>query len=218
MTDERNARPVSGEIMAAASVEAARPRYRPDMHADTVDAEFETLGERAEPFQPAATHAPAPVRPAPEPAHGMDMLRRHETPPPPFGSMRAGPAFWIAGIGLAAAAFWVSGGHALVRQAPFLAAEPAQALRISSVSSRVEGSGQRAMLHVEGEAANEGGGTLSLPQLEIRITDNEGADTRYNLGTSGRPLDAGQKIAFSSRLAVPRNGVRSVSVIFGEGK
>ena len=42
------------------------------------------------------------------------------------------------------------------------------------------------------------------------------ASPRYRLGTSGRPLAPGEAFAFSSRLDVPKNGVKSVSVTFGE--
>ena len=74
---------------------------------------------------------------------------------------RGGPVFWIVGLGLAAGAFWVSGGHALVRQAPFAGqAAPAQsivnALHIVDVTSRVEDHGGRPVLFVDGEAVNDG--------------------------------------------------------------
>ena len=63
----------------------------------------------------------------------------------------------LLGIGLAVAAFWVSGGHALVRGSPFIGADtPHSALRISGVTSRVDDSGARPILLVDGEAANDG--------------------------------------------------------------
>ena len=114
------------------------------------------------------------------------------------------------------AAFWVSGGHALVRQAPFWAVEqPAgAALSISGVTSRVDASGPTPVLFVDGEAANDGAQAAQLPPLEIRVTGNDGRITRYTLGTSNRSLAPGERFGFSSRLDVPRNGVKTVSVTF----
>ena len=113
------------------------------------------------------------------------------------------------------AAFWVSGGHTLVRGIPFAATEaPRSALRISGVTSRVDSSGARPILLIDGEAANDGTSTEHLPALEIAVTGNDGLITRYRLGTSGRPLSPGDTFAFSSRLDVPKNGVKTVSVAF----
>jgi hypothetical protein len=58
---------------------------------------------------------------------------------------------------------------------------------------------------------------VTLPGIEIKVTGNSGRITRYNLGTSDRPLDAGQRFVFSSRLEVPMDGVKTVSVEFREG-
>ena len=55
-----------------------------------------------------------------------------------------------------------------------------------------------------------------LPSLGIAVTGNDGRITRYRLGTSGRPIAPGETFAFSSRLDVPKNGVKTVSVTFGE--
>jgi hypothetical protein len=146
----------------------------------------------------------------------MDMLRRPDTPPAPRKPTRGGPFFWAAGVGLAAAAFWVSGGHALVRGMPFVGSTPQNVLRISGVTSRVDASGVNATLFVDGEAANDGEGVEHLPALVIAVTGNDGRVTRYRLGTSGRPLPSGETFAFSSRLDVPKNGVKTVSVAFAE--
>jgi hypothetical protein len=72
------------------------------------------------------------------------------------------------------------------------------------------------VLFVDGEAANDGAAAQQLPPLEIVVTGNDGRITRYRLGTSGRPLAPGETFAFSSRLDVPKNGVKTVSVSFGE--
>jgi hypothetical protein len=91
-----------------------------------------------------------------------------------------------------------------------------QALRISGVTSRVDVSGPRPVLFVDGEAANDGSSVEILPALEITVTGDDGRITHYRLGTGDRPLAPGETFAFSSRLDVPKNGVKTVSVTFGE--
>ena len=103
-----------------------------------------------------------------------------------------------------------------MRGVPFVGTNPQSALRISGVSSRVDTSGINAILFVDGEAANDGWDVEQLPGLEIAVTGNDGRVTRYRLGTSGRPLVSGETFAFSSRLDVPKNGVKTVSVAFAE--
>ena len=88
---------------------------------DIIDAEYVTLTSRtaARPNR-SRTSRLHPSHRQPRRVAGMDMLRRR-------GKRRAarpargGPLFWVLGVGLAVAAFWVSGGHALVRSAPFSA-------------------------------------------------------------------------------------------------
>jgi hypothetical protein len=219
MPDERNARPVSGEIMAAplAGAESADPAF---IHADVVDAEFETV-------RPHETAVAAPARTitsigtAAAPVQGLDSLRKTDALPQPQGPARGGPAFWIIGLGLAAGAFWVSGGHALVRQVPFAGETgPAQsvvnALHIVDVTSRVEQRGGRPVLFVDGKAVNDDRVARTLPRLEIDVTANDGRVMRYNLGTSEGPLAPGAAFGFSSRLEAPKEGVKSVSVTFQE--
>lgn len=214
MADERRPRPVSGEIMTDEPAAATSQFVRP-LGGDVVDAEYETLAERE--------HHPQPAKPASvissqtAPPTGMDTLRRGNGDGPRAVAVRGGPLFWIFGIGLAAAAFWVSGGHALVRHASFMEARsPLQALRISGVTSRVDVKGARPVLFVDGEAANDGAVVSNLPPLDIAVTDHQGRITHYRLGTSSRPMAPGETFAFSSRLDVPKNGVKTVSVTFGE--
>jgi hypothetical protein len=52
--------------------------------------------------------------------------------------------------------------------------------------------------------------------MEIRVTHDDGRATFYKLGTSQTPLAPGGRFAFSSRLSVPKNGVKTVTVAFGE--
>jgi hypothetical protein len=209
MAEQRTARPVSGEIMTGTSV---APELRA-LATDIVDADYEVLPRsvsKADAIQPPARSNATPS------IEGMEMLRKPEaaTVRPP--ASRGGPIFWIAGVGAALAAFWVSGGHALVRQTPFWTVEqPAGAvLSIAGVTSHVDASGSIPVLFVDGEAVNDGVKAGPLPPLEIRVTGSDSRITRYTLGTSGRSLAPGERFGFSSRLDVPRNGVKAVSVTF----
>ncbi|MBZ9818889.1 hypothetical protein [Mesorhizobium sp. CA4] len=207
MADERTARPVSGEIMTGTATNAAPERAVFDA-VDIVDADYVVLPRFA-----SAPAAPPPQIPPTPSIEGMGMLRKSEAGPP--RSSRGGPMFWIAGIGIALISFWMSGGHALVRQSPFwTTAAPASALTISGVTSRIDASGLKPVLFVDGEAANDGMRSETLPPLEIRVTDNNANIIRYRLGTSNRSLGPGERFGFSSRLDVPKDGVRTVSVTF----
>ncbi|RWM23625.1 MAG: hypothetical protein E5X74_15045 [Mesorhizobium sp.] len=213
MAEKRTARPVSGEIMTGPAANAAPERVMHDTPADIVDADYVVLPRLAVRLEPTAAPSAPPQTSSTPPIEGMGMLRKPEAAP--ARSSRGGPIFWIAGIGMALAAFWVSGGHALVRQSPFwTTSQPAGAFSISGVTSRIDASGLKPVLFVDGEAANDGVSAQSLPPLEIRVTDNASNVIRYRLGTSNRSLAPGERFGFSSRLEVPRNGVRAVSVTF----
>ncbi|TIS56415.1 hypothetical protein [Mesorhizobium sp.] len=212
MAEDRTARPVSGEIMTGPATNAASELRGPA--ADIVDADYEVLPRlavKAEAQSPPLSHVAA--MPSIE---GMEMLRKPEasTERPP--ASRGGPIFWIAGFGAALVAFWISGGHALVRQTPFWVDEQTAvaALSISGVTSRLDMSGPKPVLYVDGEAANDGPKAAQLPPLEIRVTGKDSQITRYRLGTSDRSLAPGERFGFSSRLDMPRNGVKAVSVTF----
>ncbi|WP_292165430.1 hypothetical protein [Mesorhizobium sp.] len=180
---------------------------------DIVDADYQVLPRFAAGIDPSPPLSRVIATPSIE---GMDMLRKPEAAMERSRASRGGPIFWIAGLSAVFAAFWVSGGHALVRQAPFLLAAPetGDAFSISGVTSRVDASGLRPVLFVDGEAANDGAGPSPPPPLEIRVTGKDGRITRYTLATSSRSLAPGERFGFSSRLEVPRNGVRAVSVAF----
>lgn len=211
MADDRTARLVSGEIMTGAAANATPERVMFDA-VDIVDADYVVLPRSEVRLGPATAFSPPPSVSAP-PIEGMGMLRKAEAGP--SGSSRGGPLFWIAGVAIALASFWVSGGHALVRQSPFWErAEPVGALTISGVTSRIDASGLKPVLFVDGEAANDGAGSEPLPPLEIRVTDNNSNIIRYRLGTSNRSLAPGERFGFSSRLDVPKDGIKTVSVIF----
>ncbi|MEQ1953685.1 hypothetical protein [Mesorhizobium sp. CN2-181] len=202
------ARPVSGEIMTGRVL-----RRSADGHAtgerDIVDADFEIVGER-QPMVPRQS-----LRPRAE--AGMDFLAAKPAPARPgLFARRGGVLFWSGGVALACMSFWVSGGYALVLPPGDPSAAAGPAFTLSDISSRVDSSGPRPMLFVDGQAGNDGAVGGAMPGLEIRVASLDGAITRYKLGTSSRQLDPGQRFAFSSRLEVPKNGVKSVSVTFAE--
>jgi len=215
MVDDERRRAVSGEIMTGPEGGSAEgPHGRVVPTGDVVDAEYVSLplSARAESHAP---ESPSSIGSAAAPAVGMDMLRRNEPQKMSGSSAPGGPLFWTTSVALVVAAFWVSGGHALVRNAPIAGIEaPRSALRISGVTSRVDDSGTRAILLVDGQAANDGNSLEHLPPIEIAVTGNDGLVTRYRLGTSGRPLSPGETFDFSSRLDAPKNGVKTVTVTF----
>lgn len=195
----------------------AASREAPSRGADIVDAEYETVSDHETAAKTSNGAIPGAIGTPAAPLAGMDMLRAGNRQATAGLSARGGPLFWTFGVGVALAAFWVSGGHALVRDVPFLTAQTErQALRISAVTSRVDVSGARAVLFVDGEAANDGDQAEVLPALDIVVTGNDGRITRYRLGTASRSIAPGDTFAFSSRLDVPKNGVKTVSVTFGE--
>jgi hypothetical protein len=208
MNEAWKARPVSGEIMTDAAAPGARASMREP--SEIIDAEFETLAPAASvkdrpPFRFAAE--------APEIA-GLDVLKRAEAPPHSRGEP-GGPAFWFAGFALVAASFWVSGGHALlppVHLPAFMTSTPT--LKIASVHTHVEKIDGHAILFVDGSAANETGRAIEVPPLAISVEGDNGKTTRFFLGTRDREVAAGETFAFSSRLEVPKDGVKSVSVSF----
>jgi hypothetical protein len=210
MNEASKARPVSGEIMTDTAASGAGAPVRPS--GGVIDAEFETIS----PVEPPAPERPSPrfTAHAPEIA-GLDVLKRAEAPPRRPRGQPGGSAFWTFGLCLAALAFWVSGGHALlpsIHLPAFLASAPT--LKIASVHTRIEKIDGHAILFVDGSAANETGRTIEVPPLAINIEGENGRTTRFFLGTRDRRIAAGETFAFSSRLEVPKDGVKSVSVSF----
>lgn len=211
MAEDRHARPVSGEIITGPGLS---PRSRPAA-TEVTDAEFETLdrgsARQAEtgPSAQAFSQEPPALAPA-----GLDVLKSKGEGAAP--SARGGPAFWVFGLALAAAAFWVSGGHALISQPPstVVATTPGHAFAIVDVTSRIEDAGGRSVLFVDGATVNSGNSGGPLPPMEIRVTGKDGRVVRYKLGTSSRELAPGARFTFSSRLEAPRDGVKSVQVDF----
>lgn len=209
MSDRPKARPVSGEIMTA------RPAARSGFAAgvDVIDVEYEVVEPAGARLLPESDRVTPPIA-----LDGLDSLRQAHRPAA-VGGRRGGPIFWSIGLALVAASFWVSGGHAVLRGHSMQAvAMQAPALRLVEVSSSVIGAGGKPVLKVDGAAINDGAQVASLPGIEIRVTGRDGRVTRYNLGTSDRSLAAGARFDFSSRLEVPKDGVKSIAVSFREGR
>ena len=212
MADARKARPVSGEIMAADARDTSAQSLLRGEH-DIVDAEFEVLTNTAPGFESAA-HSSSYDHRKRAPG-GMDMLKPGQAASE--GRLpRGGPVFWLAGISLAAMVFWVSGGHAVVRAAALPFTRPATSLRLAEVSSRVDGAGHKPVLIVEGAAVNDGAENAVLPPIDIAVAANDGKIQRYRLGTAASRVAPGARWDFSSRLDLPMNGIKAVTVAFSE--
>ncbi|MGC4026114.1 MAG: hypothetical protein QM744_13800 [Mesorhizobium sp.] len=149
-------------------------------------------------------------------ASGMEMLRNRkfvEARDP----NRAGPLFWAGGLAIAAVAFWVAGGHALLNTtitAPH-AAIPAQ-LRIAGWDSKIDFTGTNPTLMIDGEVVNGGATSEPMPSLQIEVASPNGTSTHYKLGTGDASIDAQGTFPFSGRLHLPKDGVKTVSVSFAQ--
>lgn len=212
MADARKARPVSGEIMAGPGRDTSAQSLRPNP-ADIIDAEFEVVATA----RPRAESADAQNA---RPHHrsmsgGMDMLRA-VAPRRASAAMRGGPMFWATGISLAAMAFWISGGHAVVRAAAFPMSWQSSPLRLADVTSRIDASGRKSVLIVDGAAVNDGTAAAELRPIDVYVASDDGKTMRYRLGTATSHVAPGARWAFSSRLEVPMNGIRAVRVVFSE--
>lgn len=199
MLDDPKMVPLSGEIMTGAST--ARRAVATGM-GDVVDAEFVsvTRAERLAPADLPATDA--------APRRGMDILTTPSAARPRFS--RGGVGFWAGGLTLAAAAFWISGGHVLATR-PAASAGTAT-VRVANVSSRVVEARGRSQIVVDGMLDNPGARHAALPDVTIHVTGGDGRTTLYRLGAGGGDLAAGGQWPFSGRLEAPASGVRSISV------
>jgi hypothetical protein len=202
-------RPVSGEIMSAGAARGQRPRESGDVS----DAHYETVSPAQGTAAPARFGEGAAE--SESPATGMDFLK-HGAAKTEGRARRGGALFWGLGLFLVALAFWVSGGHALLTSGPAPDTATKTPLAIADVKSRIETHGGRAVLFVEGRAANDGGATLALPPIEIAVTANDGGVARYRLAATDTELKPGDRYSFSSRLDAPASGVRTVAVAFQE--
>lgn len=201
-------RPVSGEIMSAAVIHEDAVWLR---NAENIcDAQFETL-----PQSPKTAWVPEAgiTAIAASPARGMEFLTKGTLTT--RRGARGGPLFWSAGLISVALAFWISGGHMLMAYmaSPVSTRMP---LQIAGVASHIEARGDRKVLFIQGRAENHGNQTLELPAIDIAVTGNDGAVTRYHLASRETRLEPGHRHAFTSRLQAPDGGVKSVSVAFAE--
>lgn len=178
--------------------------------ADVIDADYvEVAPEVRSPLSAAARPAAAPE------AGGMSILSRRTASPPRQHFQPGGVSFWLAGATLALSAFWLSGGHAMFDTAGLFAAQAADArFRIGNVTQHSQTIDGSATLLVAGDVTNEGGATDELPRIAITVTGQDGATATYRLGTSGQSLAPDAKYSFSSRLDMPKDGVKTVSVTF----
>jgi hypothetical protein len=212
MAEQRKARPVSGEIMTDDGRDtSAQPQRAPA--ADIIDADFEVVAPADRRNESSAVQPVLATQPANR--GGMEMLRpahsRLDARP-----TRGGPIFWLSGISLVAMAFWVAGGHQVLHAAAFPLSWQAPKLRLADVVSRIDSSGRKPLLLVDGTAFNDGNSPASLPPIDIAVTGDDGKVLRFRLGTGAVPVAAGARWDFSSRLDVPMNGVKTVTVAFSE--
>lgn len=212
MAEQRKARPVSGEIMTDDGRDtSAQPQRAPA--ADVIDADFEVVAPADRRTESSAVQPVFATQPANR--GGMEMLRPTQSASD-AGPARGGPIFWLSGISLVAMAFWVAGGHQVLHASAFPLPWQAAKLRLADIVSRIDSSGRKPLLLVDGTAFNDGSSAASLPPIVIAVTGEDGKVLRYRLGTGEVPVAAGARWDFSSRLDVPMNGVKTVTVAFSE--
>jgi len=186
--------PLSGEIMSGTPRGPAAGN--PSVHVE--DAEFVTIGR--------AETAP---RVEPPSISGLDILGRA---PQSVSGRAAGAGFWICGALVAAAAFWMAGGHSLARNLQVAQAPKASSVHVATLSSRVARTGTGLHLVIDGTLANSSPNAAKAPDLDIEVGEVGGGIVHYRFGNGGAIIEAGGARSFSSRLAAPRNGVSTVSV------
>lgn len=211
MAEFGTARSLSGEMMTAA---AAAPRAERVRMADVIDADYVEVAPETRP--PVSTGSRPAAAAAMDPG-GMSILDKRTAPSFQPRLRRGGVAFWAGGVTLALSAFWLSGGHAMFDTATLLAAQKADArFRIGNVTQRTQLVDGATALLVAGDVTNEGGTPDDLPRIAISVTGQDGATATYRLGTSGQSLAPDAKYSFSSRLDMPKDGVKTVSVTFDQ--
>lgn len=207
MADIGTARPFSGEMMTA-DFPSGRGAA---VAADIIDADYiEVMPDERPTRAEAATNA--------APGHaGMAMLAKNGDSVRSRERARGGPIFWTAGAVAVVASFWVAGGHAMVRDdLLFATAQKEPKLQISNVRSRAETVDGTVALVVDGDIGNEGQAAGAVPSLAVHVLSTQGAEVVYRLRTLRTPLAPSAKYSFSSRLDMPKDGVKTVSVTFDE--
>lgn len=206
MADHRQPLPLSGEIVTSGPQRMPRPEAE-DIH----DAEFEIV-----PVSPGTARRSTTPRPqeADFSGAGLEVLSR--PPPRPPLWQPGGPGFWAKGLGIALAAFWVSGGHALflsdrVGQA---SGDPVRVERFESLI--VDGGPGGPVIRIEGALANDGTRAVAVPRFSIDVATESGRTIRYFLGTSDAKIGPGGRFDFSSRLRAPKDRVETVKLTFSK--
>ncbi|MFN3546831.1 MAG: hypothetical protein ACK4U0_05015 [Mesorhizobium sp.] len=209
MFDARHLRPVSGEIMTDRCVRSSGVPSTDDIE----DAEFEVLHLSTVIPSNADRLGPRTRRNDARPRAGMDMLKSTAGNGAGATRERAGPLFWVVGVVMALASFWISGGHTL--SGPLLALmSPAadDSMRIAQLTSGVEERNGRRLLVIDGSIVNTARATGLMPTLAIEVTGDAGRVTRYRLDSAGALIEPGEHYRFSSRVDAPMGSVAGVSV------
>lgn len=195
MSEHPQTRPVSGDILPSG---APVRREGPAVSGDIIDAEYVSVGA------PSAPHSRKSQTGLSVLAHSGD-----------DSDQRGGPVFWSAGLILVLAAFWISGGHALIGR--FSAGQDLSAqgeLQVSGLQTREENSGPRTVLQIDGQILNPASVPLPMPGLVINVEAKSGEIIRYALGVGQDSLAAGERYDFSSRLQAPAGGTQRVFITF----
>ncbi|WP_187969274.1 hypothetical protein [Aquibium microcysteis] len=215
MFDVRYLRPISGEIMTDDRIRSSRPSLADGID-EIEDAEFEVL-HLSEVIPSRTDHfverewAESTRRP-----EGMDILKSR-IGGAPLPRERAGPLFWVFGVVLAAASFWISGGHSLSGTLlAFLPAPAEKPMRIANLTSGVEERNGRRLVVVDGSVENTASSAGIAPTLAIEVMSDAGRVTRYTLGSAGALVEPGEHYRFSSRVNAPMGVVAGVSVKMAE--
>lgn len=195
MGEHPQMRPVSGEILPSDG--QARNGSRAGS-GDIIDAEYVSLST-------------APAQHPRKSLPGLSVLAHSGDD----GDRHGGPVFWSAGLILVFAAFWISGGHALVGR--FSAGQDLSAqgeLQVSGLQTREDNSGPRTVLQIDGQILNPASAPLPMPGLVINVEAKSGEIIRYALGAGQDSLAAGERYDFSSRLQAPEAGTQRVFITF----
>lgn len=206
MANERPPQPVNGEILAVRPSLPVGGR-RPD---DVIDAVYETVRE-AEAPKPKAARSISPTLAR----ENLSILNGEAAVAD--RSNNGGPAFWATGILAVAAAFWFSGGHALLdRQQGAIVPEQAGAFEVMDVTSSLKKINGRQVLLVDGVVQNSSMRDAVAPDIMVNVVSDNGRTTRYVLGLGKPVVAAGDTADFSSRLTAPEGGVKRVYITFEE--
>lgn len=209
MDEQSKSIPLQGEVLIEGVVAPKR-----DQSPDIVDAEFEVVRNKSDnsPRENRTAESRKTTSTPENPARpGMEILRSGGIDRKPE---RGGLPLYLAGLALAAMAFWVSGGHAMfgeIRPIESTAADTSM-LRLAGIETQNIGIGSKNYVLVSGHVKNEGTNAAASPPVSIVITDKAGQVSRYRLGSNPTLIGAGEMMPFSSRIDAPASGVGSVMV------